>query len=129
MQSSRQVSQETVMSSGRGRLPKAAAVAALLQATLFALAATPSQANPATVSYRCKPAPSGGGLLSVDYDSGGRSIIAQFPDGRSIRMSGRAKRFYMYYAGEHTKVWGIGQKTINLAVTGQPTRRCVATSL
>jgi len=116
------------MSSGRGRLPKAAAVAALPLATLFALA-TPSQANPATVSYRCKPAPSGGGQLSIDYDSGGRSIIAQFPDGRSIRMSGRVKRFYMYYAGEHTKVWGIGQKTINLAVMGQPTRRCVATSL
>src|SRR4051812_45571764 len=39
------------------------------------------------------------------------------------RMSGRVKRFYMYYAGEHAKVWGIGQKTINLAVMGQPTRR------
>jgi len=117
------------MSSGRGRLSKAAAIAALPLATLFALTATPSRANPATVSYRCKPAPSGGGSLSIDYDSGGKSIIAEFPDGKSIRMSGRVKRFYMYYAGEHAKVWGIGQKTINLAVMGQPTRRCVATSL
>ena len=117
------------MSSGRSRLHKAAAIAALPLAMLLSLAATPSQANPATVSYRCKPAPSGGGPLSIDYESGGRSIIAQFPDGKSIRMSGRVKRFYMYYAGEHAKVWGVGQKTITLAMMGQPTRRCVAMSL
>jgi hypothetical protein len=117
------------MSSGRSRLHKAAAIAALPLATLLSLAATPSQANPATVSYRCKPAPSGGGPLSIDYESGGKSIIAQFPDGKSIRMSGRVKRFYMYYAGEHAKVWGVGQKTITLAMMGQPTRRCVAMSL
>ena len=117
------------MSSRRGRFLKAAAMAALLPLMLWVLAVTPSHANPATVSYRCKPAPSGGGPLSIDYNSGGKSITAQFPDGKSIRMSGRVKRFYMYYAGEHAKVWGIGQKTINLAVIGQPTRRCVATSL
>ena len=89
----------------------------------------PAHANPATVDYRCRPALTGGGTLSIDYNSGGKSITAQFPDGKSIRMSGRAKRFYIYYAGEHAKVWGIRQKTINLAVMGQPTRRCVATSL
>src|SRR5690349_15091225 len=103
IQSSRQASQEAVMSSGRGRFPQAVALAAL---PLWVLAATPSHADPATVSYRCKPAPSGGGPLLIDYSSGGKSITAQFPDGKSIRMSGRVKRFYMYYAGEHAKVWG-----------------------
>ena len=81
---------------------------------------------PATVDYQCRPALPAGNRLSIDFNSGGKSITAQFPDGKSIRMPGRAKRFYLYYAGEHTKVWGTGQKTITLAIIGQPTRRCVA---
>jgi hypothetical protein len=112
------------MLSGRRRNLAVAAGASL--ATLWALAATPAHANPATVDYQCRPALPGGGLLSVDFNSGGKSITAQFPDGKSIRMLGRAKRFYLYYAGEHTKVWGTGQKTITLTIMGQPTRRCVA---
>jgi hypothetical protein len=117
------------MLSGRGRIPTAAAIAALPLVALWTLAATPVHANPATVDYKCRPALAGGGPLSVDFNSGGKSITAQFPDGRSIGMPGRTKRFYLYYAGEHTKLWGTGQKTINLAIMGQPTRRCVATSL
>jgi hypothetical protein len=108
------------MLSGRGRNLAMAAGAFLV--TLW----TPAHANPATVDYQCRPALPGSGPLSVDFNSGGKSITAQFPDGKSIRMPGRAKRFYLYYAGEHTKVWGTGQKTITLAIMGQPTRRCVA---
>ena len=108
------------MLSGRRRNLAVAAGASLL--ALW----TPAHANPATVDYQCRPALTGGGLLSVDFNSGAKSITAQFPGGKSLRMTGRAKRFYLYYAGEHTKVWGTGQKTINLAIMGQPTRRCVA---
>jgi hypothetical protein len=84
---------------------------------------------PATVDYRCRPALPGGDTLSIDYNSGGGSITAQFPDGKSIRMPGRAKRFYFFYTGEHAKVYGIRQKTITLAVLGQPTRRCVSSTI
>jgi hypothetical protein len=115
------------MLSGRGRTPTAAAFAAPL--VVLSILATPARANPATVDYQCRPALAGGGALSVDFNSGGKSIAAQFPDGKSIHMPGRTKRFYLYYAGEHAKLWGTGQKTINLAIMGQPTRRCVAKSL
>jgi hypothetical protein len=102
------------------------AVAAASLATLWTLLAASAHAMPATVDYQCRPALPAGNRLSIDFNSGGKSITAQFPDGKSIRMPGRAKRFYLYYAGEHTKVWGTGQKTITLAIIGQPTRRCVA---
>jgi hypothetical protein len=126
MQPYRHASQEAAMLSGRGRIPTA--VLAALPLALW-IAATPAHANPATVDYKCRPALTGGSSLSVDFNSGGKSITAQFPDGKSIHMPGRAKRFYLYYAGEHAKLWGTGQKTINLAIMGQPTRRCVAVSL
>jgi hypothetical protein len=115
------------MLSGRRRDLAVAAGASLV--ALWTLAAAPAHAMPATVDYQCRPALSGRGPLSIDFNSGGKSITAQFPDGKSIRMPGRTKRFYLYYAGEHTKVWGTGQKTIILAIMGQPTRRCVASSL
>jgi hypothetical protein len=114
------------MLSARGRNLTVVAGTTLALATLWALAATPARAMPATVDYQCRPALSGGGPLSIDFNSGGRSITAQFPDGKSIRLAGRAKRFYLYYAGEHIKLWGTGQKTITLAIIGQPTRRCAA---
>jgi hypothetical protein len=112
------------MLSGHGR--NLALVAGASLVTLWTLKAAPAQAMPATVDYQCRPALAGGGPLSIDFNSGGKSITAQFPDGKSVRMPGREKRFYLYYAGEHTKVWGTGQKTITLAIMGQPTRRCVA---
>jgi hypothetical protein len=112
------------MLSGDGRNLAMAAGASLV--TLWTLLAAPAHAMPATVDYQCRPALAGGGPLSIDFNSGGKSITAQFPDGKSIGLAGRAKRFYLYYAGEHIKVWGTGQKTITLAIMGQPTRRCVA---
>jgi hypothetical protein len=112
------------MLSGHGRNLALVAGASLL--TLWTLEAAPAQAMPATVDYQCRPALAGGGPLSIDFNSGGKSITAQLPDGKSVRMPGREKRFYLYYAGEHIKVWGTGQKTITLAIMGQPTRRCVA---
>jgi hypothetical protein len=112
------------MLSGRRRNLAAAAGTCLV--TSWTLLAAPAHAMPASVDYQCRPVLPGGGTLSIDFNSGGRSITAQFPDGKSIRMPGRAKRFYLYYAGEHTKVWGTGQKIITLAIMGQPTRRCVA---
>jgi|SRR5882724_2343904 hypothetical protein len=116
------------MLSGRGPNRAVAAVAVIALAAVCALKATPAGAMPATVDYRCKPALPGGDTLSIDFNSGGGSITAQFPDGKSIRMPGRAKRFYFLYTGEHTKVYGIRQKTITLTILGQPTRRCVSSA-
>jgi hypothetical protein len=113
------------MLSRRGRNPTVATGAVAL-AALWTLAA-PAHANPATVDYQCKPAlRGGGGPLSIDFNSGGKSVTLQFPDGTSIQMPGRTSRSYFLYSGEHTKVYGVGQKTITLTVMGQPTRRCVA---
>ena len=95
----------------------------------WALTATPARAMPATVDYRCKPALPGGDTLSIDFNSGGHSISAQFPDGKSIRMTGRTQRHYFFFSGEHAKIYGSQQKTITLTIQGQPTRRCGATSL
>jgi hypothetical protein len=117
------------MSSGHGRTPVAAALATLVLISFAALMPGPAQAMPATVDYRCRPALTGGQTLSIDYSSGGGSITVQFPDGKSVRMNGRAKRYYFFYAGERAKVYGIRQKTVTLTIQGQPTRRCVATSL
>ena len=114
------------MLSGRGRNLTVAAGSAASLATLWTLVATPAHANPATVDYQCRPALHGGGPLSIDFNSGGKSVTLQFPDGKSIRMPGRTSRSYFLYSGEHTKVYGTGQKTIILTIMGQPTRRCVA---
>ena len=102
-------------------LPLAVAVTAALWAQ-----SAPGHANPATVNYQCRPALRGGGLLSIDFNSGVKSITLQFPEGKSLQMPGRTSRSYFLYAGEHTKVYGIGQKSITLTIMGQPTRRCVA---
>jgi hypothetical protein len=123
---SARTAKEGRMLSGRGRNLTVAARAAAALATLWMLAAEPALANPATVDYQCRPALRGGGPLSIDFNSGGKSVTLQFPDGKSIRMPGRTARFYFLYSGEHTKVFGTGQKTITLTVMGQPTRRCVA---
>jgi hypothetical protein len=88
--------------------------------------AAPVHANPATVDYQCRPSLRGGGLLSIDFNSGLKSITLQFPDGRSVRMPGRTSRSYFLYSGEHTKVFGSGQKVLTLTIMGQPARRCVA---
>jgi hypothetical protein len=117
------------MSSVHGRYPAIAAMAAFALASSWTLHATPAHAMPATVDYRCKPALPGGNTLSIDFNSGGGSVTVQFPDGKSIRMPGRAKRFYFFYSGEHAKVYGIRQKSITLTIQGQPTRRCVSSSL
>jgi hypothetical protein len=114
------------MSSGRGRNLAVAAWAAVALASLWTLAGAPAHANPATVDYQCRPVLHGGGPLSIDFNSGGKSVTLQFPDGKSIHMPGRTSRSYFLYSGEHTKVFGTGQKTITLTVMGQPTRRCVA---
>ena len=112
------------MLSRRGRKLTVTAGAAALAA--LGTLAPAAHANPATVDYQCRPALRGGGLLSVDFNSGGKSATLQFPDGTSIHMPGRTSRSYFLYSGEHTKVYGTGQKTITLTIMGQPTRRCVA---
>jgi hypothetical protein len=117
------------MSSRHRQYPAAAILAALALVSLAALVPGSADAMPATVDYRCRPALTGGDTLSIDFNSGGGSITAQFPDGRSIQMPGQTKRYYFFYSGEHAKVYGIRQKTITLTILGQPTRRCVAPSL
>src|SRR3954464_13429343 len=102
--------QEGRMPTGRGRNNFVAWVIVLLAAQ-WTPAMAPARANPATVDYRCRPALHGRGLLSVDFNSAAKSITLQFPDGKSIRMPGRTSRSYFLYSGEHTKVFGSGQKS------------------
>jgi hypothetical protein len=114
------------MVSGRGRNLAAMAGAAASLVMLCTLSTTPATANPATVNYQCRPALQGGGVLTVDFNSGATSITAQFPDGKSIRMPGRTAHSYFRYTAEHIKIYGTGQSTITLTMMGQPTRKCVA---
>lgn len=111
------------MSSGRGQYPAGAAMAA---ASLIAIRMlTPAHANPATVDYLCQPGLPGGDRISVDYNSGGKSITLMYPDGRSLRMPIRRSGSGFRYGGDGVEVAGKGQTTITLQVAGQPSRQCV----
>ena len=113
------------MSSGRDRFPKAVARAAVPMVMVWALAATPSHANPATVGYRCKPALPGGGPLSIDYNSGGKSITLFYPNGETLRMPIQRSGSGFRYGEGNVGIAGKGQTTITLQIAGQPARQCV----
>jgi len=97
------------MLSGRGRIPTAAALAAPLVA--LSMLATPAHANPATGGLSM-PAGAGWRWCPVGrFQLGRQSITVQFPDGKSIHMPGRTKRFYLYYAGRTRQA--VGHRTKN----------------
>ncbi len=80
---------------------------------------------PATVDYQCQPALPAGDSISIDFNSGGKSITVQFPNGQSVRMPAQRSGSGFRYAGENVMIYGKGQTTITLEVAGQPSRQCV----
>ena len=107
------------MSSGRSRNSAVAA------AFLMALVTQAAHANPATVDYICQPALPGGADISIDYNSGGKSINLEFPDGRSLRMPILRSGSGFRYGAGNVLVMGKGMTTVTLQVAGQPSRQCV----
>jgi membrane-bound inhibitor of C-type lysozyme len=113
------------MLSRRGQtITKLAAMAVSL--TLMAgLALLPAQANPATVDYKCSPALPGGSKISVDYNSGGKSITLFYPNGESLRMPIQRSGSGFRYGEGNVEIAGKGQTTVTLQIGGQPSRQCV----
>jgi membrane-bound inhibitor of C-type lysozyme len=89
------------------------------------LAPLPAQANPATVDYTCTPALPGGSKISVDYNSGGKSITLFYPNGESLRMPIKRSGSGFRYGEGNVGIAGKGQTTITLQIGGQPSRQCV----
>lgn len=60
------------------------AFAVLMSGGLWAAAVA---ANPATVDYECSPNLPAGKRISVDFNSGGKSITVTFPNNSSLRLT------------------------------------------
>lgn len=87
--------------------------------------ASPSQAMPATSDYQCQPTLPRGDRITVDFNSGGNSITVAFPNGQSIRMPKAMSGSGFRYSGQNVVVYGKGETTITLEISGQPSRQCV----
>jgi membrane-bound inhibitor of C-type lysozyme len=109
-----------------GRNRNAAGMPALLAAAaLLGLVPLPGHANPATVDYNCTPTLPGGSKISVDYNSGGKSVTLFYPNGESLRMPIQRSGSGFRYGEGNVGIAGKGQTTITLAIAGQPSRQCV----
>jgi len=101
-----------------------------MAATLTALVTLPLpvQANPATTDYVCKPALPGGDKISVDYNSGGKSITLFYPNGETLRLPIQRSGSGFRYGEGNVLVAGKGMTTITLQIGEQPTQQCVTSS-
>ncbi|WP_441228547.1 MliC family protein [Tardiphaga sp. 20_F10_N6_6] len=112
------------MLSRRGQtITRTAATAASL--AVAALAPFSAEANPATVDYICTPALPGGNKISVDYNSGGKSITLFYPNSEMLRMPIQRSGSGFRYGEGNVEISGKGQTTITLQVAGLPARQCV----
>ena len=95
----------------------------------FAASAT---ANPATTDYVCAPAMPKGDHLTIDWNSGGKSITATFPNGQAVKMpiaqSGSGFRYARSGVLGKMEISGKGDKEVTLAMSGQPSRICTRQS-
>jgi membrane-bound inhibitor of C-type lysozyme len=89
------------------------------------LAPLPARANPATVDYICSPALPGGDRISVDYNSGGKSVTLFYPNGETLRMPIQRSGSGFRYGEGNVGIAGKGMTTITLAIGNQPSRQCV----
>jgi membrane-bound inhibitor of C-type lysozyme len=106
------------------RIRKSAEMAAILTALMTL--SLPVQANPATTDYVCKPALPGGDKISVDYNSGGKSITLFYPNGETLRLPIQRSGSGFRYGEGTVEVVGKGMTTITLSIGGQPARQCVS---
>jgi len=88
------------------------------------LAATQVQANPVTVDYKCRPALPKGDRISVDYNSGYKSVTIEFPNGQRLNMPLQRSGSGFRYGEGNVVIYGKGERTITLEVAGQPSRDC-----
>ena len=105
-------------------ITRATVVAASL-AVMASLVPFGAHANPATVDYTCTPALPGGSKISVDYNSGGKSITLFYPNGETLRMPILRSGSGFRYGEGNVEIAGKGQTTITLQIAGQPSRQCV----
>ena len=108
------------------KIAKTAAVTAALM--MGALTSLPVQANPATTDYVCKPALPGGDKISVDYNSGGKSLTLFYPNGETLRLPIQRSGSGFRYGEGNVEIVGKGMTTITLQIGEQPARQCVASS-
>lgn len=107
------------------RMRKSAGMAILSALVMSPLASLPARANPATVDYLCSPALPGGDKISVDYNSGGKSITLFYPNGESLRMPIQRSGSGFRYGEGNVLIAGKGTTTITLQIGEQPSRQCV----
>lgn len=105
------------------RVQKSAGLAAIVTALM--MASLPARANPATVDYTCSPPLPGGDKISVDYNSGGKSITLFYPNGETLRMPIQRSGSGFRYGEGNVLVAGKGMTTITLQIGTQPARQCV----
>lgn len=106
---------------------KIATSAAVMSALMAgAITSLPAQANPATTDYVCKPGLPGGDKISVDYNSGGKSITLFYPNGETLRLPIQRSGSGFRYGEGSVEVIGKGMTTITLSIGGQPSRQCVS---
>lgn len=98
------------------------AFAVLLSGGLWAAAVA---ANPATVDYECSPNLPAGKRISVDFNSGGKSITVTFPNNSSLRLTKALAASGERYVGGNVEVFDRGARPLVLNVNGQPSRECV----
>ncbi len=82
-------------------------------------------ANPATVEYDCAPSLPAGKRLTVDFNSGGKSITVTFPNGSLLRMTKAMSASGVRYVGGKVEIFDRGARPLVLNVDGQPSRECV----
>jgi membrane-bound inhibitor of C-type lysozyme len=92
--------------------------------------AAPAFANPATVDYICAPALPKGDRITIDWNSGGKSITVTFPNGKSANvpqaLSGSGFRYERSNMMGSIEIFGKGTKELTLQLSGQPARTCTA---
>lgn len=94
--------------------------------------AASAAANPATTDYVCAPAMPKGDHLTIDWNSGGKSITVTFPNGQAVKMpialSGSGFRYERSGVLGKIEISGKGDKEVTLQMSGQPSRICTRQS-
>jgi hypothetical protein len=100
---------------------------AVLACGVVALGASaPVRAMPQTVAYHCKPAWPEGDTLTLDWNSGHKSITATFPNGSEMTMAIEKSGPKFVYGEADTEISGTNQHRVVVTEGGEPARTCVA---
>ena len=89
------------------------------------LSSAPAVANPATNDYVCTPSLPKGERITIDWNSGGKSINVTFPDGKTMRLGQAVSGSGFRYVHGNVEVVGKGDKDLMLQIGTNPVRTCV----